>query len=253
MHRGLTKIFLMGVVVLVAGNSSSVFVRAQSSSDHDDTTQFEVASVHRVKQPGLTQLHPLGTPVFRATNVSLRVLIEMAFGIDDVQMINVPSWIDFEFYDVSARLSDDRPLTREGLKAPLQQLLEERFHLSAHRKDMLLPGYILVVAKGGSKLKPAAGEGQSYLFPNSLVAKNVTSQTFAEMLARPLGRPVEDRTGLLGSYDVELSYAALNDKDSDLPSIFVALKESLGLEVKKAKVSVSMLEIDHLDRDPTSN
>ena len=37
----------------------------------------------------------------------------------------------------------------------LQALLEERFQLKFHREDRETQGFSLLVAKGGSKLKPA--------------------------------------------------------------------------------------------------
>jgi uncharacterized protein (TIGR03435 family) len=43
--------------------------------------------------------------------------------------------------------------TKEQLQAMLQNLLIERFHLSFHRETRNFPGYELVVAKDGPKLK----------------------------------------------------------------------------------------------------
>jgi uncharacterized protein (TIGR03435 family) len=43
--------------------------------------------------------------------------------------------------------------TKEELRAMLRNLLMERFHLAFHRETRNFPGYELVVAKGGAKLK----------------------------------------------------------------------------------------------------
>jgi uncharacterized protein (TIGR03435 family) len=85
----------------------------------------------------------------------------------------------------------------------------------------------------------------------------------AEMLARFTGRVVLDKTGLEGNYTISLKFAA-DDARSGLPntetvsppdagpSVFTALKEQLGLELKSSKAAVDVLVIDHLD-PPTEN
>lgn len=230
-----------------------VFAQARVARDMEPA-QFEVASVRSAKQQGFTTIEPLGTPLFRATNVSLKILIEMAYEVDDGQLLDMPSWLDSNLYDVSARASDNQLLTRETIKAPLQNLLEERFRLSAHTVLKNMAGYALVVAKGGPKLMPSSSGFQYANFlPSSFVAKGITLQTLSAMLAHPLGKPVNDRTGIVGNYDVDLHYAPVGDSESELPSIFGALKETLGLEVKSARVSVSMLKIDHVEKEPSAN
>jgi uncharacterized protein (TIGR03435 family) len=80
-----------------------------------------------------------------------------------------------------------------------------------------------------------------------------------------LDRPVVDMTGLEGTYDFEVNYThqlPLNfpeggkfngqEPDTSGPSIFVALKEQLGLELKAEKGPVDVIVIDHAER-PTEN
>jgi len=88
------------------------------------------------------------------------------------------------------------------------------------------------------------------------------------------GRPVVDKTGLTGRYDLALpssillpplppgaSQASGGPPPSDAPpplptgegeSIFTALPEALGLRLSPAKDQVQMLVIDHVER-PTEN
>jgi uncharacterized protein (TIGR03435 family) len=75
----------------------------------------------------------------------------------------------------------------------------------------------------------------------------------ASTLQHPAGLPVIDQTGLTGAYDIKLYFAEDQDMESSLPSLFTALHESLGLELKSGKVSIPILVIDHLDRSPTEN
>jgi uncharacterized protein (TIGR03435 family) len=71
------------------------------------------------------------------------------------------------------------------------------------------------------------------------------------MLAHTLGEPVADQTGLDGTYDFKLDFAPLTETDSTPPSIFTALQEQLGLQLKRQKVPWATLAIDHVDRIPT--
>ena len=75
----------------------------------------------------------------------------------------------------------------------------------------------------------------------------------AGMLARPVGRPVVDKTGITGKYDITLNFAPEGSTDSTLPSIFTALQEQLGLKLEPQKVPVEILVIDHLEKMPSEN
>ena len=75
----------------------------------------------------------------------------------------------------------------------------------------------------------------------------------AGMLVSPLDQPVVDETDLKGSYDIMLNFAPMNSTDSDLPSIFTAIEEQLGLRLEKRMVPVEMIVVDRVDREPTEN
>jgi uncharacterized protein (TIGR03435 family) len=73
------------------------------------------------------------------------------------------------------------------------------------------------------------------------------------MLAAMLKRPVGDKTGAAGDYEVKLRFAPEGDAESPLPSIFTALHEEMGIKLEPAKVPVEMVVIDHLEKTPTEN
>ena len=78
----------------------------------------------------------------------------------------------------------------------------------------------------------------------------------AATIARPVGRPVINDTGIAGTYDIRLRYSATgtgSTTDSNLPSIFTAVEERLGLKLEARRVSIEMLVIDHCERVPTDN
>jgi uncharacterized protein (TIGR03435 family) len=54
-------------------------------------------------------------------------------------------------------------------------------------------------------------------------------------------------------YTIKVQFASAGDAESTLPSIFTAVKEQLGLELKPAQVPVQTLTIEHLNLTPTEN
>ena len=84
----------------------------------------------------------------------------------------------------------------------------------------------------------------------------------AESLSRMgTDRPVIDKTGLAGGFDLHLKWAldeaagATGPVTTDEPtgtSIFTALKEQLGLKLESAKGPVEILVIDHVEK-PSEN
>jgi uncharacterized protein (TIGR03435 family) len=80
---------------------------------------------------------------------------------------------------------------------------------------------------------------------------------FAALVSLVVGRPVVDRTGLTGNYEMELRFsgepvAGAPLPDPDAPSIFTALQEQLGLKLDAERETVEVLVIDRIDR-PSEN
>jgi uncharacterized protein (TIGR03435 family) len=220
---------------------------------------FEVATIRQTPPSarGDAVWSPPGNGKFMATNVSLAFLIKMAFEVDDNQILEKPSWLESELYDVVAKAESDVPLTRAQLRPRLQHLLQQRFHLVTHRETRMVHGYALVVAKGGAKLKPTKGDHwpgfRVHVGAGELNGLNWSMPTLAAMLRAPAGLPVIDKTGIAGSYDIKLDFAPDLEADSSLPSLFTALQETLGLKLESQKVPVEMLMIDHVERVPSEN
>jgi uncharacterized protein (TIGR03435 family) len=73
-----------------------------------------------------------------------------------------------------------------------------------------------------------------------------TAPQLATHLSDFVDRPVVDRTGLEGKYGVELEFSR-RDGD-DLPSIFTAVQDQLGLRLETGKAPIEMLVIDHIEK-----
>jgi bla regulator protein blaR1 len=144
----------------------------------------------------------------------------------------------------------------------IQSLLEERFHLRAHRETKELPAYELAVGKDGPRFHPiAAGEAPRRAAGMTAEAARTvwrdprcTMERLRSMLARSLHAPVVDRTGLTATYDLELTWTAEGRPLSEDPwPMRAALRDQLGLTLQPRRAPVETLVVDHVDRTPTGN
>ena len=220
---------------------------------------FEVATVKEAPgaDPGTGSWSPPGRGRFNATHVSLALLLQLAYGVDDSQIANKPGWLESELYDVSAKPEDEVLLTRDELRPRLQALLRARFHLVAHSETRQSRGFALVVAPGGPHLTATKGDHvpdfRSNVSAGQMRGFNWSMATLARYLTPAAGFPVVDQTGLTGSYDIAFSYAAETETESSLPSLAAALGQATALELRPHKVPVEVLVIDAVDKVPTAN
>jgi uncharacterized protein (TIGR03435 family) len=252
------------LVVFIASIAILSPIRAQVQQVPTPPSTFEVASVRMVEAHSLDDLtrgvgvfsiSPFPANLLTVRNVTLGFLMQYAFNVDSDQIAGKPSWLDSQQYDISAKVEGNQKLTRDEMLPLLQHLLEQRFNLTIHRESKTVSGYELVVAKGGPRLQPDK-EGQKprgQILPNGLQAWGFNLDALASMLRRPAERPVTNKTGISGTYDIELDYASANDPNSTLPDLFTALQEELGLKLVPQRIPVEILVIDHVDRVPTEN
>ncbi len=166
-------------------------------------------------------------------------------------------------------------LTNDQRRLMILQVLQSRFNLTYHRESRMLPEYALVVAKDGPKFKEfqpgndATGQpkhpGRMQMHDGIVTGQGVPLEYLIHLLSGRVGRPIEDKTGLTGSYDFTMLWgdeehvgsprgpdpSPSADQPSG-PSIFTALQEQLGLKLESEKGSVQVLIIDHIEA-PTQN
>ncbi len=188
----------------------------------------------------------------------------------------------------------------------LQSMLEDRFQLKVHIETRELPVYNLVVGRDGSKMKssadqnpqrgaappvppppvgppppggpgprgaPVMGPGSIRIGGGNLVANTIAMPQFVNTLSQMVGRPVVDKTGLTGMFDIDLRWTPEGGQggpfgpggpagpeiapapvaaDPSAPSIFTAVQEQLGLRLESAKGPVEVIVIDSVQK-PTEN
>jgi uncharacterized protein (TIGR03435 family) len=205
---------------------------------------------------------------YSASNIDLKSLIANAYGVRPDQISGGPDWSASYHYDIEAKVvpADGtalQPLTKEQRILMLRSLLADRFKLDVHTETKEQPIYELVVARNGPKLQPAKPDQSTRMTMNASGKSTMETADLSALvfqLSSQLGRPVVDKTGLTGKYEIKLEWTrdqgpGSNDStstDSSGPSIFTAVQEQLGLKLNSTKGPVDTLVIDHVEQ-PTAN
>ncbi len=229
---------------------------------------------------------PPATPIGRCrfTRMSLKNLINAAYrltalgGSLDQMLVGGPSWVGSDTFDLEAKAEDPEHTSQDQLRVMLQNLLAERFKLKFHREKRELPGFDFVVAKGGLKMKVSEGTGaaggmsmsmRGPGMPMTATSERATIANIITFLSGRLGRAINDKTGLTGTYNFTLNWtpgegegAALGGLLLQLPpgaaprdaagepgvSLFTALQEQMGLRLESSKVMLDIFVIDSAEK-----
>src|SRR5262245_19655636 len=275
-----------------------------SLSTHAQSPSFDVVSVKPTPpetQGGGLQFSPGGRVSWR--NVTLKAMVAAAyqrFNWDAREIIGGPNWLNEARFDVTAQASGGLPpVDADGfpsqLLAMFRTVLEDRFRLVARWETRERPIYNLVLDRAdrrlGPKVVPVAidwtkgaaamvagtrpisspGRGRECTLsltsePGSLQGNAVTMAVLARFLgAEGAGREVVDRTGLSGTFDVDLLYLpelpfdgvsaeklALDPRFQGRAGLITSLREQLGLRLQPTRGPVQVLVIDRVER-PTEN
>jgi uncharacterized protein (TIGR03435 family) len=203
---------------------------------------------------------------YLAKNVSLKDLLENAYGIKKDLISGVPGAVASARFDVEAKIVDRDPdalkkLTGRQYGQMLLPFLVERFQLKAHTEIKTLPVYELVVIKDGPKFKQSEddtrGSGTSVHGDHNgkeLTAHNLSMTSLASSLTNEVHRTVIDKTGLTGKYDLGMKWSTDDGTAAadSVPSIFTALPEQLGLKLQAGKGPVETLVVDSVEM-PSEN
>ncbi len=255
--------------------NTTAFMRGQAPA----RPQFEVASVK--ENPTFSgKSEGIGSPSpgrLKGRNVPLRLLCRIAYEIDTFNIFGGPGWMDSAGFDIDAKA----PVVPGQLRADeskirrlvLQSLLEERFRLKTHIETREMPIYVLTIAKGGLKMKPAPcdpietaclaklAEAMS-TWPQPINGAWEPVDRFLIGLATYTNgnRAIVNKTGLTGVWDMHMQWAyhpppspvdagrqtELGDPEGE--SLFTALEKQLGLHLSPAKGPVEVLVIDSAEK-----
>jgi uncharacterized protein (TIGR03435 family) len=258
--------------------------------------EFEVADLKLAKEApgGLLRQTPGGG--FEANGASLAALVPFAWDIDtsktDERFVGLPKGYESVRVTIHGRTAthtNSDPLHGQGyvaedVRAMLRNLLVERFQIKWHYEDRMVDAYSLV-SSGKSKLKKAdpanratCHEARSMrddprdsnpLLAELISCRNVTIAQFATKLYEiysDFGFPLEDATGISGTWDFDLSFtprwlirrptaeggANASDPNGAIP-LDEAISKQLGLKLEKRKRRLPIVVIEHMELQPKEN
>ncbi len=291
---------LLGTVAFVSLTVPVLFGVVRAAGTQDDhiakegkRLNFAVVSIRQNKTGGPQNFGRPTPDGYEMKNMFLAAPILTAYVpqsggasiYSDTQVIGLPAWSesDEDRYDIGAKV-DQADLADwqnpgkqpEMLRAMLQSMLADRLKLAVHRSTKEGPVYSLMVAKNGPRFKesnPAESHPGAYPFPGggmlSMDMKDgeMTVHYFGISIGQltillPADRTIQDRTGLIGKYDITLRKPipaaippGVQQQQGPPPepelSAF-SLAEQVGLKLEPAKGQVETLVIDHVER-PSEN
>ena len=218
---GFSRTFLVALLVVPA-------LRAQ-----EGVPAFEASSIKESTEP--TPFRPPPDRFIRRY-ITLTQLVLYAYDLSAFQIEGGPEWVRERHYDVEAKADRARPA--DEMRLMVRRLLAQRFSLRTHIESREMSRYALVMARNdkrlGPRLKPSAfdcpaiiaARGSEYRPPpgppqpgdpprcgiaarlgggsRTMLVEGQPMAAIAKLLQGQAGRVVVDRTGLTGTYDIEL-------------------------------------------------
>jgi uncharacterized protein (TIGR03435 family) len=262
---------------------------------------YEVASVKPNQNGAARQGLQVSPGRYTFTAYTLKSLIDVAFqrtAFDQRERIGGPDWIDKNRFDVAVQAPAGAALVGpdgfpSGVFAMVRAVLADRFGLVTHNETRERPVYALTVARanrplgdGLKRVESDCAEGMRRMVapgpgapppgpppcsfgggPGRITGNIVSLAMLSAILGRTVGRPVVDRTGIEGYFNVTLEFAPEAgiagplppeaprpdaSARADAPSIFTAVQEQLGLKLEATRAPVDVLVIDRATQ-PSEN
>jgi bla regulator protein BlaR1 len=280
---------ISGPVVFGLFNPARMLAQPMQASGGAQPTfepTFEQASIkpsHTADKISHLETRPDG---LTDSNVTVRELIEYAYGVQSYQIASVEDWIDSERFDVEVKFKpsttaqvkvftvspDPLPpasgepalhakpavlLPPGQLQVVLKALLADRFHLQLKHESRDQPVYDLVVGTSGAKLTeskstPTAPNGEAIISVRQRIGNGAGELT--------MNGPVSALTGFLSQQlsrevvdktGLKGTYAVKlqwKTNQSATDSITAALQEQLGLNLESQQGPVEMLTIEQIEK-----
>jgi uncharacterized protein (TIGR03435 family) len=226
---------------------------------------FEVASI-KVSNPDTRGggIRPLaGGQTYKAEGVTVKLIFSLMYKIPMLKISGGPAWFETDRWDIDAKAA--KPSNIDDLHTMFQNLLADEFKLKFHKDVKEGPVYALMVDKNGPKMAVNETE-QDFKIPITPTGPGKVKGVRVPMsylcyflgLDPLMDRPIIDKTGLDGQYDFTLAFLpelppgfkteTLPPEMLELPSLFDALRQQLGLRLEPQKGPVEFYAIDHLEK-----
>jgi uncharacterized protein (TIGR03435 family) len=273
---------LAAPAILAQASASSQSPPTSAPSAPAKPLTYDVVSIKQNKSDsggGLGRSTPDGD-----TNINTLLAYQIAptYGVEPDDIYGLPDWARNNRYDIQTKVAPEdiaayRKLNHADRERMMQAVFEDRLKLKTHLDSKEVPMYQLVIAKGGPKLHEAKpgdtytnglrlpdgtlmGGTGAFMGRGSYTGQQVTIRSLLNSLKGATGRPVLDKTGLIGKYDISLHWTPdpgptspdSAPADDTGPTIFGALEDQLGLKLEPTKGTIPTLIIDHIEQ-PSEN
>jgi uncharacterized protein (TIGR03435 family) len=273
----------LACIIAVLGGLTTLSAQAPASPP----LAFDVASIREnTSVSDNSRMTTAGR--FTVVDTPLWFLILEAYGLKGHELIDAPDWTGTTMYDIVATYPPGTAPSDAERRLMMQQLLAERFQLRIRRERRDTDVYRLVLARGDGRLgpqlvrsgvdceqwvaekRPQVGAGGPSPVPGGrrpACMMSVSRQGFLTGGTRTMtelslalqalaGRPVLDATGLTGTFDVDLVWAAAStdlarSPDAGSPvggSLFTAVQEQLGLRLEPGRSPIDVVIVERVER-----
>ena len=237
--------------------------------------------------------YPGNTTLFSA-NMPAFFYIAFAYKLPSYQINSLisqlPKWGKWtgQGFNIQARAAS--PATKDQMRLMMQSLLADRFKLAIHWEKRQVPSYDLVAIKPGktgpqmqphddkTPCKPYAPPSGDPSIPGQLPAycgglvggggpggidmsgRDVTAAQLADWISEKVQRPVIDKTGFSGGFDITLNTRFHMTPDElkqfgigDIRAAYLeAIRDQLGLKLESSNASADFLIVDRIE-EPSPN
>ncbi len=202
----------------------------------DAPARFEI-TIKPAKSEGNSMSQTRGR--FRASG-DLKTALGLIHNFPNIRIFGPPLLVEAR-YDISATMLEGNT---DDLKAILAKTIEASFKLRVRREMREMEVFVLTAPdQAAINLKPnPAVVGHASHADGVIAAAAVPIQTLVEQLEGVLKQPVTDETKLPGKYNWNVLFDA---KRPD--SIIDAIRQDLGLELKRARRRIEVMVVDKIE------
>jgi len=199
-------------VLVIGVLRAAAFGQVPGTASSDGSTgahRFQVATI-KPSAPDESRTTQIRGNRFVTTGTSLVDLLKYSYGLHEQEIVGGPKWLETQKFDLVGDPETQTRPSSDEFKKMVQNLLTDRFHLTAHQEMRDLAVFEIVTAKNGPRLNKTTrtdGIPSVGYSPGQLTVGNATIADLAAFLQRFVtDRPVLDRTGITGKYDLTLQW-----------------------------------------------
>ena len=202
----------------------------------DPIFKILIAPTEKRKWPSFSTGGSKGYRKLDAEGIPLHQALSSAYDVPKTRILGPEALLE-SWYTISAKLP------RDQFKLLFQQALTASLQLRVSNQKKSVEIFVLTAGEDSAeKLKPTVMSSSGSMASagrGKIKTMNGEISMLANSLEQVLERIVEDGTGIEGKYDWEITY----DED-DPNSVLAALKEQLGLQIRKEQREIEFLVVN---------